>query len=63
MTNKSIKMKNEFKGTLTETILIYMLLGAIGAGLFSGLVWACEKEKALGIHGKSSAAIGERIEK
>ena len=56
-------MKNEFKGTLTETILIYMLLGAIGAGLFSGLVWACEKEKELGIHGKSSAAIGERIEK
>jgi len=44
---------------LTEVTIIF----AVVATFMVALGWAAEKERSLGIHGKSSAAIGERIEK
>ena len=48
--------------TIEHIIDMTVTLFLIGC-IFAGLVWAAEKEKELGIHGKSSAAIGERLEK
>ena len=39
------------------------IIAVIVIGFFTALSWADNKEKELGISGKSSAAIGERIEK
>ena len=53
-------MKRKEIGKLFFETFIY---GLVISGLVFALSWACEKERELGIHGKSSAAIGERIEK
>ena len=48
---------NSIVENIVDVTVLLFLLGCI----FAGLLWAAEKEKQLGIHGKSSAAIGERI--
>ena len=41
---------------LIEVIIIFTVV----AGFLVALNWAAEKERSLGIHGLSSAAIGEK---
>jgi hypothetical protein len=46
--------------SVLENLIEATLIFTICAGFIAALSWAAEKEKELGIHGQSSASIGEK---
>ena len=42
---------------IQQTTVEVMIMGIIVGAIFAGLMWADEKERELGIHGKSSETL------
>ena len=64
--NRSIICQNQpLRGTnmsksVLENLIEVIIIFTITTGFMLALGWAADKEKELGIHGQSSASIGEK---